>query len=226
MVTAAVFDAFWQAWIITKEEKYKVICEGIASFFIENLNIYNIDSETICFSYTPLDNNLVHNTNLMVADCLLRIGLETDNDSFTSFGLKAANFAIKEQNGDGSLFYYGKEQNHINPDRIDHYHTGFGKSDVLEIFGCQQGMKNLKNAYLKYYNFYRENLIVDNDSGFFPLMYPMKLYPINIHSCAEAILLNGELSEENPSAKIIFNGLIDPILNTMRMGRGSYKYMI
>ena len=37
----------------------------------------------------------------------------------------------------------------------------------------------------------------------------LKLYPINIHSCAEAILLNGELSE-NPSAKVIFNGLIDP----------------
>ena len=64
----------------------------------------------------------MHNTNLMVADSLLRIGSETDNDSFTSFGLKAANYAIKEQNDDGSLFYYGKEQNHINPDRIDHYH--------------------------------------------------------------------------------------------------------
>ena len=225
VVTAAVFDAFWQAWIVTKEEKYKVICEGIAYFFIQNLNICNIDSETICFSYTPLDNNLVHNTNLMVADSLLRIGLETDNDSFTSFGLKAANYAIKEQNDDGSLFYYGKEQNHINPDRIDHYHTGFEIRCLRNIW-MSTGNEKFKNAYLKYYNFYRENLIVDNDSGFFPLMYPMKLYPINIHSCAEAILLNGELSEENPSAKVIFNGLIDPILNTMRMGRGSYKYMI
>jgi len=225
VVTAAVFDAFWQAWMITKEKKYKDICQGIAAFFIEHLNIKRIDKDTICFSYTPLDNNMVHNTNLLVADCLLRIGLKTDNNNFISYGKKAANFALKEQNDDGSLFYYGKQQNHINPDRIDHYHTGFEIRCLRNIW-ISTGDQKYKDAYMKYYDFYRKNLILKNKSDFFPLMYPGKLFPINIHSCAEAILLNAELSNEIPSAQILLNGLIDPILSAMRMKRGGYKYMI
>ena len=51
------------------------------------------------------------------------------------------------------------------------------------------GDKKFKNAYFKYYKFYRENLIVDNDSGFFPLMYPMKLYQlIFIHALKQFYL--------------------------------------
>lgn len=225
VVCVAAFDAFWQAWLITKNIEYLQTCSGICRFFLDNLNITIIDDETICFSYTPLDNFQVHNTNLLVADCLLRIGSTTNDQELISFGLKAANFAIKEQNPDGSIYYYGRAQNHLNPCRIDHYHSGFEMRCLYNIW-LTTGDDVYKKALDKYYMYYKNNLVQYAGSSAFPNMYPDVLYPINIHSCAEAILLNATLAKDFESARKLLIQFVGPILQRMITRKGYFKFLI
>lgn len=225
VVSAAAFDAFWQAWLITENKNYLNTCIGICHFFVEFLNITQIDDETICFSYTPLDTFQVHNTNLLVADCLLRAGSAANEKKFVALGKKAARFALKEQNPDGSIYYYGQAQDYLNPGRIDHYHSGFEMRCLYNIW-VTTGDKIYKVALEKYYDFYKNNLIQYTSNGAFPNMYPGTLYPINIHSCAEAILLNATLAEEFDSARVLLDQVVTPILERMKIRKGWFKYVI
>ena len=225
VVSAAVFEAFWQAWLITNDVKYLTTCAGICRFFINDLNITKVNEETICFSYTPLDTFQVHNTNLLLAECLLRVGFATNDVEFISAGGKSANFSLLEQNPDGSIYYYGSAQDHINPKRIDHYHSGFEMRCLYGIWQTTRHDKYMK-ALEKYYSFYQKNLIKYDGDKAFPFMYPDVSYPINIHSCAEAILLNATLAPTFGSARILLEQLIMPILKRMQTRNGWFKYMI
>jgi hypothetical protein len=225
VVSAAAFDAFWDAWIITKEERYLNVCTEICHFFVKNLNIIKIDEHTICFSYTPLDNFQVHNTNLLVADCLLRVGMATNEGIFISSGKKAANFALTEQNSDGSIFYYGKAQDYINPGMVDHYHSGFEMRCLHSIWITTKD-DVYRSALKRYFDFYQRNFVKKVERGVLPYMYPSVYYPVNIHSCAEAILLNATLAEEFDTARMLLGQCVAPILELMKTDKGWFKYMI
>jgi hypothetical protein len=225
VVSAAVFDVFWEAWLITKDERYLNTCTGICHFFGNHLNITKVNGETICFSYTPLDNYQVHNTNLLVADCLLRAGFATNDLKFISQGKMAANFALVEQNSNGSIFYYGRAQDYINPKRVDHYHSGFEMRCLHSIWQTT-GDELYQNALKKYFSFYKGNLVKSDADGTFPHMYPGVKYPINIHSCAEAILLNATLAQDYDCARDILDQIVMPILEQMVTRKGWFKYMI
>jgi hypothetical protein len=224
VVCSAVNDAFWQAWIEFKEKKYLQVCEGICHFFIEDLNIDKIDEDTICFSYTPLDRLHVHNANLMIADILIRVGKEVNNQEFVGAGMKAANYAIKEQQINGSIYYWGNDQQFNSPGSIDHYHTGFEIRSLFAIWK-HTGLDIYKNAYEKYYKFYLNNFLSKNGIHLFPKMTPNSLYPINIHSCAEAIILNSVLLKCRKEPAEFLDSLTITIINNMQRKDGSFIYM-
>jgi hypothetical protein len=225
VVCSSAFDAFWDAWLIIGDHRYLDACKSICNFFLNNLNISYESEESICFSYTPLDNLQVQNINLMISDCLLRVGYALNDASLIDVGKKAANFALQEQNADGSLFYYGRSQNYIDPGRIDHYHSGF---EMRSLHGIWKTTLDpiYRNALKKYYKYYTSNLLKSDGGLVFPLMYPGKEYPINIHSYAEAILLNSTLSNLFPEAAKFVDLIIPVFLRRMKKPNGDFRYMI
>jgi hypothetical protein len=56
-------------------------------------------------------------------------------------------------------------------------------------------------------------------------MYPHSLYPINIHSCAEALLMNSTLVYSYPEARNLLKQILPWINNMMQSKRGYYYYM-
>ena len=225
VVCSSAFDAFWDAWLIIGDHKYLDSCKSICNFFLNNLNISYESEESICFSYTPLDNLQVQNINLMISDCLLRVGYVFNDFSLMDVGKKAANFALREQNPDGSLFYYGRLQNYIDPGRVDHYHSGF---EMRSMYGIWKTTLDpiYRNALNRYYKYYSNNLIKSYGGLVFPLMYPGKEYPINIHSYAEAVLLNSTLSNVFPEAKKLVDLIIPVFFRRMKKPNGDFRYMI
>jgi hypothetical protein len=225
VVTAAVFDVLWHLGIETKEEKYFTICASITNFFIEDLNKTVIDENTLCFSYTPLDSLMVHNVNLMVADCLLQIGFKNSNAEIIDIGLKAANYALKEQNKDGSLYYHGSALNHLDPNRIDHYHSGFEIRSLIKIWLSTSDQRFFEAAK-SYYNFYLNNLVNYDIEKVLPNMYPKVLYPIDIHSCAESIILNSIFTNYDQRAISLLSRLLPSVIFKMLRRDGFFKYRI
>ncbi|MFX0132867.1 MAG: hypothetical protein ACFFDN_04405 [Candidatus Hodarchaeota archaeon] len=190
VVTSIIGDSFWTLYKITKDKQYLEICKSICQFFIKDLNIDKINDDHICFSYTPITNDHIHNANLFVAEFLMRIGAEIHNKEYIDFAVKSMNYSLSHQNSDGSFYYYGPLD--PIPKWIDHYHTGFVLRSLYSIFNITSD-KKLYMKIEKCYNHYIANLFERNT---IPKFQPNRIYPIDIHSCSEAILCLSELSQD------------------------------
>jgi hypothetical protein len=180
VVTATVGDAWIDHYQLTREPASLEIAAEIARFFVQGLNRPVDDDDRICFSYTPLDRFKVHNANLFAAAFLARLCAITEDSELGDMALRAVRYTLSEQNPGGSFFYWGSEP----PTIIDHYHTGFvlrHLDTVRESMAADFIDAPLRRAY----DFYLNRLFTDQGT---PKFTPNRLYPIDIHSCAEAIL--------------------------------------
>ena len=190
VVSSVCGHAFWEFYQLTKEKQYLEICESICQFYLNDLNIDVVDDNRICFSYTPLDSFHVHNANLFIAESLIRVGTEIGNSEFLQMGMKAINYTLAEQNPNGSFYYWGPPDKLLY--KIDHYHTGFVLRALYSIYKITEE-RQLFSRIEKCYHHYLENFFENN---MIPKIRPDSKYPINIHSCAEAILCLSTLSED------------------------------
>lgn len=220
VVSSTVGRAYWAFYKFTADSKYLDVCKSICEFFLKDLKIDKIAGDKICFSYTPVDNFHVNNANLFVAEFLVRVGKEIGNRDYTDYGLKAVNYTLSEQNDDGSICYWAKDQE--NRCRIDHYHSGFEIRSLYSIWKLT-GDGAIYEALKRYYKFYLDNLFEDKT---IPKITPKNTYPIDIHSCSEAILCNCLLCEEFPEGKEYLENSIKWVIENMQTRDGWFVYRI
>ena len=190
VVSSIAGNAHWAFYKLTGDRRYLDTCRDICEFFTTDLNICRIDDSRICFSYTPIDHFRVNNANLFVAEFLIKVGQELGREEFQQLGLEAANYTLSEQNADGSICYWGGERGEDG--HIDHYHSGFELRSLHSISRLT-GEERIRAATRRYYRFYLDNLFADRT---LPKFTPRSTYPINIHSCAEALLCCATLSAD------------------------------
>jgi len=225
VVTSIVGEGLWLLYEITNDKRYLDACKDICLFFTKGLNITYEDQDRLCFSYTPLDDYMVHNANLFVAEFLAGIGSKTNNPNWIDIAIKCGNFAVADQNPDGTLCYWAKSQQASHSGgvcRMDHYHAGF---EIRKLYGLWKitGDENFRKAYLSYLVFYKNNFIGENA---FPKMTPRDYFPVNIHSCAEAILLTSTLSEDHAECRNLAKDFFQWTIKNMQIRPGQYRYMI
>lgn len=215
VVSYHVGEGFYELYKLTKNKKYLDICVSICQFYSNDLNIKEFNNETICFSYTPLDNFEVNNANLFVAAFLIIIGHEINNSVYIDYGLRAARFTKNEQNYNGSIFYWSKRSRIKR--FMDHYHTGF---EIRMLYIISQYFDEFEESWKRYYNFYREHFFERNAVK----IKPNNLYPINIHGCSEAILCNSSINEVFDEKFV--KDIINWVNKKMLYKKCKYRYMI
>lgn len=225
VVSSVVGDAFWRAYRLFNDKQYLDVCTRICEFFLADLNVDRLENGSICFSYTPVDDFHVHNANLFAAEFLVRVGKETANAEWVRWGESAANYSLDEQNPDGSLYYWGRVQNDYHPDHRDHYHSGF---EIRSLYGIGKwtGEARYVDAARRYYEFYRDNYWARSGSALIPKMTPASTYPIDIHTCAEALLCNTMVSTEWSAASEVLTAVSLWIIENMQTRNGWFIYMI
>jgi hypothetical protein len=222
VVSTAVGDGLWHLARLTGEAVYKDACLEICRFILEGLNQTEIDNDTLCFSYTPLDNFLVHNANLFAAEYLARLGQDTGRLDWRDTGIRAGNFALREQNEDGSIFYWAKEQNQNVPNHLDCFHSGF---EIRCLWGlwAATGDRRFREAALKYFRFFQKSYIAEDGAV---MTGPNVVYPVDIHSCAEALICPAVLRDELPEqTSNLISRALPWILKLMQNKDGSFAYM-
>lgn len=226
VVSSVVGDAFWRAYRLTGRTEYLEVCGKVCEFFLKGLNLDRIDRDVICFSYTPLDQFHVHNANLFVAEFMTRVGNELESEHFENVGLAAARYALREQNEDGSIFYWGKADRDSPVGHIDHYHSGF-EIRALNRIADNTGVSDFRDAAIRYFSFYQNQLLERRDEHVIPRRVPGSTYPIDIHACAEAILCTIEMRNVPSSSPLDLTGrLIDWIVQNMQHTDGWFVYRI
>jgi len=179
----ALLDTF----AFTNLTRAKDLALPIGTFITQNLNRLNEDG-TVCFSYTPIDHYFVHNANLLGASLLIRLHKETDNQEYKTTALAALAYSMKHQRPDGSWFYAEKDISHW----IDSFHTGFNLQ-AIRYFLDLGFAEEYRAQYEKGVRFYTDNFFLADGT---PKYYHDRVYPIDIHSPAQAIVFFSGLGRQ------------------------------
>lgn len=135
--------------------------------------------ETFCFSYTPVDTDIVHNANMLGASVLLRLFRHCGDAACEDAGLASLNYSMDHQNEDGS-WYYGEDQVQR---WIDSFHTGFNLQALRYVL--EEGFaRKFEKAYEAGVKYYAENFFLADGT---PKYFHDRVYPIDIHAPAEAV---------------------------------------
>jgi hypothetical protein len=225
VVTSTVGDGIFRLYKCTGDRRYLSICRDICSFFINDLKKTHQDEYSTCFSYTPIDDFQVHNANLFVGEFLARIGKETADTKLTEQGIRCGNFALCEQQPEGFLPYWSLSQTDSHSGgkiRTDHYHSGF---EIRMLYGLWKSTEDerFRKACRKYFRWYIENMF---EKKIIPKLTPSSKYPVNIHSCAEAILCQATLLDEFPEREQDLKKTFEWIIGNMEYAAGQYTYLI
>lgn len=219
IVTTVVGEAFWNYYNFSKDEKYLNMCDEICQFLI-SLPIDHISKDKICFAYTPIYINHVHNLNLFVAEFLIKIGTETDNREYLELGNKALKYTLESQFDDGSFDYNGPPEKPRN--LKDNYHTSFVIRCLYSIWKIT-GNDNVKLALDKCYYDYVENFFQDN---MIPKFTKERLYRIDIHSSAEAMHSLSLLSDVYPEGVKLAKNVFEWTVKNLRDDKGFFYHGI
>jgi len=218
-VTTQAGHAFLDAFDYFKDQEYLDIALQTGIFLIEKMNFDSDNEGDICFSYTTKDNYHIHNANVLASAFLARLGSITGNEAYFEKAYKSFRFTAKHQNADGSWYYWAPPDKLLG--KIDHYHTGF----VLESY--QLGKRYWKDSFEFENNlksgmkFYLDHLFEQNTV---PKMTPQSKFPIDIQSCAQAIITIGEVMQEVENKNEWIARIADWTFRNMYDQKNSYFY--
>lgn len=186
VVSAIAGEAFLLAHGITGTAEYLDAARAIARHFMEDLPRLASTDDAHCFTYGPEDHRAVHNANLLVAQHLLDVAVETGDEAMARAAIRAVRFTLNHQRPDGAFPYGvplpGQTYEAALLNLVDHHHTGF----VLRaLHAINQHADNavIKTALRRGHAFYRTLYAEDGrprDAD--------REFPVDIHACAEAIL--------------------------------------
>lgn len=189
VVSSYVGNSLLDLYDIKKEEKYLKIALSICEFFLKDLNVRKSE-KGICFSYTPIDEHIVHNANCLGAAFLSRLYSITGEEKLHNISKKAFDFSLTFQKDDGSWRYSYDPISQIERNQID-FHQGFildSLADFITYVGDND--KKYIRSLMKGSLFYIDNQF--DDKGRSRWRLPWR-YPIDIHSQAQGIITFSKL---------------------------------
>ena len=169
----------------TGNEKALAMAIPIKDFIMNDL--YRTEEDgTICFSYTPTDKTAVHNANLLGASLLIRLYKYTGDIKLKDIALASLAYSMKYQRDDGSWYYAETDYQKW----IDSFHTGFNLQGIL--YFIMEGFSEYKEAFENGVKFYKDKFFLNDGT---PKYYHNKLYPVDIHSPAQAIAFFSQMGD-------------------------------
>jgi len=179
--------ALLDTWKYAALEKAMQMALPIGDFILRDLHRFE-EGNSICFSYTPLDNYFVHNANLLGASLLIRLYRYTGEERVREAALAAFAYSMKHQRKDGSWVYAEKK----GANWIDSFHTGFNLQSIL--YFLEEGYcDEYKKAFKEGVKFYAENFFLEDGT---PKYYHNRVYPLDIHSASQAVVFFSRLGVE------------------------------
>ncbi len=210
--TSFIGHALIDCYELTGKQKAIDMAIPIKDFILGDLHRTRLDG-TFCFSYTPVDTEAVHNANLLGASILARLTRYCDDDRLTQAALASLDYSMRHQRDDGSWFYADTSIQGW----IDSFHTGFNLQAIRYILDAGLAPEH-RAAYRKGIEYYAGNFFLDDGT---PKYYHDRIYPIDIHSSAQAICF---FSREGKEYQDLTERIVNWMLQNMYSGKGFFYF--
>ncbi|HUT58721.1 MAG TPA: hypothetical protein VNA25_12820 [Phycisphaerae bacterium] len=178
-----VGHALLDAYEVTGSQLALRLALPVGEFILKGLNRIP-KKDTFCFSYTPLDYYAVHNANFLGASMLARLSRVSSHNDWEEAALTALAYGMKHQRPDGSWFFSEQEGSHW----IDSFHTGFVLESLRRFLRLGLA-EDYRAAYRRGVEFYAHAFFLPDGT---PKYYHDKVYPLDIHCPAQAIVFFSE----------------------------------
>lgn len=214
--TAFVGHGFLDAYEATRDSRYLTIARSACEFILHDLHRSTGRDGTFSFSYTPLDTLQVHNANILGASLLARVASHTSEMDLMTEARKAVQYVVNCQRTDGSWYY---AETSIQK-WIDSFHTGFILESLLH-YREASGSAEFDDSLKKGLGFFVDHFFLSDGT---PKYYHDRVFPIDIHSCAEGIVTLVRLRSWDPRAPAVLEKLVDWTLTHMQDPRGYFYF--
>lgn len=217
VATTFVTSALFEAYEITKDERYLQTALSAANFIINDLNRTAID-DGFLLSYSPLPgNNTVYNASLLGAKTLSYCYKYSQNETFKNTAKRIIATACKGQQPDGSWVYglLGVQS------WIDSFHTGYNL-DAIAHYQNFCSDKQFDSYYKKGFDYYLNTFFLTDGT---PKYYHNKTYPIDIH-CPGQLWVTLAAGNAWQGNEMLADKVLQWTLTNMQDKKGYFYYQI
>ncbi len=193
--TSFIGHALLDGFEIMGDEEGLEMAHSATRFVLRDLNIHR-EEDYLIFSYTPIDRLKVLNASLLGASLLARVGRLVGDEELVDTARRGGMFAVRTQREDGS-WYYGLGSPSMR--YIDNFHTAFNILSLMEIYRAT-GDETIRASMEKGIRYWEETFFTPQ---MLPKYYNDRLYPIDIHSYATAIVLFSRLGKMEEARRLI-----------------------
>jgi len=221
LLTALVGDAFVDLYKVSKNDNLFTPIKNLANYFLLP-ETYDDLGDELCYYYSLGSRLRIHNANIFVASFLTKAGKVVKNIRYLKYGERAVRYTIRNQNADGSWFYYGPpESNSIRV--IDNFHTGFVLSGLMDFYKEKgKNDETCRKSIINGLSFYQHMFTSEGA----PRSSPVKYYPLNIHSASQGIITFTQAIELDRRMVAIARKILEWTFSNLRRQDGLFYYEI
>jgi hypothetical protein len=210
--TAFIGHALLDCHRLTGNQRALDLVLSTKDFILQDLHRTTSDG-AFCFSYTPVDQGVVHNANVLGASLLIRLERYVADDRLREAAMASLAYTMRCQHDDGSWYYADRNRQRW----VDSFHTGFVLL-ALRYFLEEGAAGQYQQAYAKGVQYYASRFFLADGT---PKYYTDRVYPIDIHSPAMAIAFFSQLG---PSHGALVDRVLMWTLQNMRHPKGHFYF--
>ena len=215
--TVFVAHAFLDAYEVFGEARFFDIARSACDFILRDLYILRCN-DSACFSYTPMGPSKIHNANVLGGGFLARVYSVSKEEKLLEYAQKAVAYTAGRQRGNGSWPYgeskkgegywtRGDQEMDCRDDDddsgfvsyVDSYHTGFVLESLFAYTEFTQDRTYVGNIQ-DGLRFFKDRFFLDDGT---PKYYDDRVYPIDIHSAAQAVVTLSKLKKVEDSGRLL-----------------------
>ncbi len=186
--TAFIGHALLDCHRLTGSTRALDLALSTEEFILRDLNRTAGDG-AFCFSYTPVDQGIVHNANVLGASLLIRLRRYVADARLQEAAMTSLTYTMCCQHDDGAWYYADRKRQRW----IDSFHTGFVLM-ALRYFLNEGVAQQYRQAYEEGIQYYVSHFFLTDGT---PKYYSDRTYPIDIHSPAVAVAFLSKLGHRH-----------------------------
>lgn len=209
--------ALFNAYEVTKEERYLQTALSSADFVLQDLHRTRVDGGEI-ISYSPLHgHDTVFNASLLGSRILSYCYKYTRNEEYKEVARSSVAACCHYQKPDGSWAYGIKDTDAW----VDSFHTGYNL-DGLNAYEHLCGDNAFHEQIVKGFDYYVNNFFMEDGA---PKYYNDRQYPIDIHCPGQLFVTLSRLGQFKTHEALADKVLVWTIRN-MQDKRGYFYYQL
>ena len=208
-------NALLDAYAKLHDERYLHTAISTSEFLFQELIVAKQGGE-LFFGYTPADEEVVHNANLLGAAFLARLYSYTGIRKFLTHAISATKSSVLHQHADGSWRYSeGPSQQWV-----DNFHTGYNLV-ALKHIAAISGIASFDESLRRGFAFYKSCFFEADGRAKY---YHNRTYPIDVHAIAQSLITLSELSDLGVDNLSLCQKIFEWAWDHMRHPSGYFYY--